>query len=244
MLKPKFSKADANLVPPRAVQLRETTLAAFDQTKEAQRLERLEADKELVLQLMLHGYAGGAWRIFSLALAEYGLQVMKAWIATGRIFEQCKRKGRGVPSGKPLRDQDDVTGLAGVVVAEAINAFRDHVLVPGKWDPNRGASLKTFFIGQCVLRFPNEYRKWTSSLERAPAECSSEVLVQRSAPPDKVAELRRVLASLPNNDAGRIAVMTEMGFTQAEIARSIGVTKRSVDSKLYRARRQGVSDGR
>ena len=235
MLKPKASAATSDPGDPGPVQLREEELGEFAQSKAAQHLARLEGDKELVFQLMLRGYTGSAWRTFGNALVQYGLQVMKVWIANGRIFDQCKRKGRGIPGGRPPKGEDEVLSLAGMVVTVALNAFRDDVLVPGRWDPSRGASLRTFFIGQCVLRFPNEYRRWKPSFETAPIEGSSEHLTQPAASPSTIAALRLAWASMPPAAVGAMLGMVEMGYSHEEIANMIGVTKRSVDSKLYRA---------
>lgn len=235
MLRPKASAATANPADAGSVQLREDDLAGFAQTTAAQHLARLEGDKELVLQLMLHGYTGETWRTFSCALVEYGLQVMRAWIGTGRIFEQCKRKGRGVlPTTNGPRGEDEVMELAGMVVTVALNAFRDKVLVPGKWDPSRGASLKTFFIGQCVLRFPNEYRGWKSATEAMGLDVFAEHIVQARASSATMAELREAWSATPPDDVGKMRAMIEMGYSQEEVAELVGVTKRSVDSKLYR----------
>ena len=50
--------------------------------------------------------------------------------------------------------------IATMVVTVALRHFRDEVLVPGIWDPSRGASLSTFFVGQCILRYGNEFKAW------------------------------------------------------------------------------------
>ena len=235
MLKPGASAATSDPSDPGLVQLREEELGEFATSRAAQHLARLEGDKELVFQLMLRGYTGSAWRTFSSALVQYGLQVMRVWIANGRIFDQCKRKGRGIPGGLPPKGEDEILSLAGMVVTVALNAFRDEVLVPGRWDPSRGASLRTFFIGQCVLRFPNEYRRWKPSFETAPIEGSGDRLTQKAATVFDGVALRLALTSMPPDAVGRMLAMVEMGYSHEEIAKTIGVTKRSVDSKLYRA---------
>lgn len=242
MLKPNSSKAKAGPHGSGPLQLREDELAEFAQSSEAQHLARLEGDKQLVLELMLNGYTGPAWRAFSHALVEYGLQVMRAWIATGRVFRECKSKGRGIQAGRAPIDDDEVLSLAGAVVAVALNAFRDSVLVPGKWDPGKGASLRTFFVGQCVLRFPNEYRRWKPQFEKVPvpilADGSGEYPVQRPARAPAVVALRQVWASMHDrSDVRKMLAMIEMGYSHEEVAQLLGVTKRSVDSKVYRASR-------
>src|SRR5579862_788132 len=66
-----------------------------DFAREAARLDRLTADRELVDRVMWQGYSGPDWERFRTALAEYGIAVLIVWIASGRIFLECKRKGFG-----------------------------------------------------------------------------------------------------------------------------------------------------
>jgi hypothetical protein len=35
-----------------------------------------------------------------------------------------------------------------------------------EWDHRRGATLRTYFIGQCLIRFPNIYRRWLAGENR------------------------------------------------------------------------------
>lgn len=46
------------------------------------------------------------------------------------------------------------------VVGDAIIAFQRDVLPNGKWRPGGGASLSTFFIGQCLFRYGNAVQQW------------------------------------------------------------------------------------
>lgn len=205
-----------------------------------ERQARLEADKELVRQLTLHGFEGPIWQAFARALAEYGIQVIKAWVATGEIFRQCQKKGRGglQPTAR-ARDQDDITELAIETVALAINAFRDQVLAPQKWDPSQGACLKTFFIGQCIYQFPNVYRRWLREAgvpDPSPDDVRSTNAPQASA--ITLVVLREELSALQFDSTRKVRAMTEMGYSSAEIAEIIGVTKSSLDSKIYRDRRR------
>lgn len=45
-------------------------------------------------------------------------------------------------------------------MAKALDRFRADVLLAKKWDYRKGASLRTYFIGQCLIRFANIYRRW------------------------------------------------------------------------------------
>lgn len=52
---------------------------------------------------------------------------------------------------------DTIMGLARETAAAALHFFRFKVLMKGKWDAAKGASLATFFVGQCRLQFANVY---------------------------------------------------------------------------------------
>lgn len=133
----------------------------FSDTEEARRMAQLEADVDLVTRLMFGGFTGQDWDRCAERLVGYGLMVITAWVITGRIIDRCHHKGYGpLERSSSIRNQDAADELAGETVALALVKFRDTVLARGKWDPNRGASLRTFFIGQCLIRFPNIYRRW------------------------------------------------------------------------------------
>ena len=128
-------------------------------TKEAERLERLAADIELVDRLMWAGYEGAEWEQFRTELARYGIVVVTSWIRSGRIFSECARRGFSGLRRRPGLAEDALE-LAGETNASALSYFRTKVLVPRVWNPTRGASISTFFVGACVLHFPNVYRRW------------------------------------------------------------------------------------
>lgn len=133
----------------------------FSDTYEARRMAQLEADVDLVTRLMFGGFTGQDWDKCAERLVGYGLMVITAWVITGRIIQRCHEKGYGpLEPSSSIRNQDAADELAGETVAVALKKFRDTVLARGKWDPNKGASLRTFFIGQCLIRFPNIYRHW------------------------------------------------------------------------------------
>jgi hypothetical protein len=94
---------------------------------------------------------------------------MGAWIVTGHVFVKCREKGLAGDELLPPPNgiaRDDALELANDTVSEALINFRDNVLAAGRWDASRGASLTTFFIGNCLLRFANVYRKWRVATRR------------------------------------------------------------------------------
>lgn len=133
-------------------------------------LERLRADVDAVLTLQLSDFADEAWAPLAEALAEYGFGVMRAWIASGQIFRELARGRDFAKASPPLAawlTKDEAESIAGEVVTLALRAFKDDVLAKGVWDARRGASLSTFFVGQCKLQFPNVYRRWHDGERRA-----------------------------------------------------------------------------
>lgn len=127
------------------------------------------------------------------------------------------------------------------IVAEAIAAFRKDVLIPGTWDPSKGASLRTYFIGNCKLRFANVYRRWISETRGIPIDdgtIRAELEHQRAArvPVEVTAELRRLAPRLRDGTIERINALGAVGYTKAEIAAIDGTTEGAINARLYRAR--------
>ncbi|MBB5167641.1 hypothetical protein [Mycobacterium sp. AZCC_0083] len=101
-------------------------------------------------------------------LARYGHAIVAGWLTRRTIEARCREKRlRHVPS---LEEVDlgisDVDEIADETVAEALSYFRDRVLIPSKWNPRRGASLRTFFVGQCLIRFVAVMNRWLTEQGR------------------------------------------------------------------------------
>lgn len=125
-------------------------------------LERLRYDIDTVLQLQLRSWSDDAWEPVAQALTEYGFGVVKGWMHSGQIYAEVARTGYGALPKCPRDwlDDDTIKSLAGHTVAEALNYFKFEVLMKNKWDATRGASLATFFVGQCKFQFANIYKTW------------------------------------------------------------------------------------
>jgi hypothetical protein len=97
--------------------------------RQAEPLDRLAGDIQLVNRLMWARYDGPEWRLFQKVLAEYGVAVVHRWIQSGRIFQECARKGFGALLPRRRLDPDDALGIAGETVARAFVFFRNKVLI-------------------------------------------------------------------------------------------------------------------
>jgi DNA-directed RNA polymerase specialized sigma24 family protein len=211
-------------------------------TKEAERLERLAADIELIDRLMWAGYQGPEWERFRTELARYGIVVLASWIKSGRIFVQCAQRGvRGLRRRPGL--VDDALELAGETNASALSYFRAKVLVPRVWNPTRGASISTFFVGACVLHFPNVYRRWLREAgdeQLHPTDRDPALVLEDDslyARPDRQVELVNTVDNAVRDPMLReIFVLEAKGYTKDEIAAKLDTTAKAVESKLYRFR--------
>ena len=218
-------------------------LVDFEGSISAETVDRLVEDRRLYQVLSRQNFEGPGWERFQNALARYGLQVLRSWIHKGLIFRRCHE--RGLPTKKPVPlEREQVDELAATTVAEAIHAFRARVLRRNAWDPGRGASLRTYFIGQCLLQFPRIYERWLrTEQEWALVDRPDNLdVVEMSPGPAAVAETRLLLsAALAAPRAlqlARVLHMIDSGYGQVEVARRLGMSVGSVESLLYRHRRK------
>jgi DNA-directed RNA polymerase specialized sigma24 family protein len=214
----------------------------------------------VLVERLAPGFKGPAWVRFAEELARYGLAVMGAWLASGEIFEQCRRKGCPCgppPAGWSRQDRDD---LASDTVGEAIRVFRQRALIEEQWDPDGGASLASYFIGSCIHAFPNTLRRWKSRQQRAaveePVEPAAATFIQLPGPIDVEAHvLNRIafaegVAAIHDTRTRTAVVLQAQGYTLAEIAELLSagedtvVTVRAVEGLLRRHRRRVSAEGR
>jgi hypothetical protein len=136
----------------------------------ARRLDRIAQDHAHIEMLRTERFEGPNYELFKTRLAQYGYPVMRAWIRRRQIWGLTAARGRGVQCRDAVRDHltrdlDDRQELAMEVVAQALVFFREHALLAGKWMPQGGANITTFFAGACVAVFPNVCRAWLKAYE-------------------------------------------------------------------------------
>ncbi|WP_156250548.1 sigma-70 family RNA polymerase sigma factor [Pseudactinotalea terrae] len=219
-------------------------------TEQARRVDRLAADADLVTTLALAGYQGADYDLFATELSRYGLAVIGAWMRQGMILAKCKQQ-KGLHAG--LRSigrgfsPDEVIELSGETVAAALRHFREDVLMRNKWRPDGGATLRTFFIGQCLFRFANVYKRWEGEIRRSSIWTSTEdedllTALGGGSPQDveRQAINRLILddrfARIKNPNVRRAMVYTAMEWTQQQIAVELGVTEKAVERMLANER--------
>jgi DNA-directed RNA polymerase specialized sigma24 family protein len=212
-------------------------------------LERLLADSQLLTELQWSGYADPVWQPVAAEFARYGLGVLTAWIGTGRIYRQVLTKtGYRLTGPEHGLDDDAVQSLATDTTMDTLGAFLENVLKQNRWDPARGASLKTFFIGQAMFQFPNVYRRWLTQQRReAWVQFDGSAMelpdVEHSAPADREVLSREqfdtTLALLSTKDARTAFAMASMGYSHDEIAAQLGLLDaKAVENLLGYQRRR------
>lgn len=206
--------------------------------------ERMAADRAVVDRLREVGFreTSREWRLVAKALLEYGYPVLVAWGLTGELASKVAKQG-GASRAKVPTDlrlcEDDARALAAEVLIVSIRKFRTSSLP--MWDPDRGASLKTFFIGRCLLEVGDAYKAWHDrEHEQAPAATCWTDDGRQCERPDEQAEAT-VLADQLLRDSPVLREMLQMqvdGYSLSEIATKFATTPASVRTTLHRGRRR------
>lgn len=216
-----------------------------DLAEQAERLDRLAADFDLVTALSLAGFEGEDWDYFERELAKYGIAVIGGWLRTGLIFSRYAARGFG---GMPemIRDfePDEILELTDETVSKALFHFRRDVLMKHGWDYRKGATLRTFFVGQCLGRFSNVYRRWFGNEARNNHFLVDDDDLVRLGPRRDGVDQRVVdgvfaddlLAGIKDPRVRAAMRLTAAGRSQAQIAGILGVTEKTVERMLYNER--------
>ena len=221
-------------------------LKEFQASQAARSIERVSGDVEVINDLVVDGFTGPRWDAFAHILLAYSFQVITTWIRRGVIFEKCAQKRIRHFSGTPkLRrfPHDEAEDLAQEVLQEAINHFRDDVLRPGEWNPRKGASLKTYFIGQCLHRFPGCYARWYSEYSRQATSHRTGVVRLEISPedPSTVAVQRARIAHAMRNldpETRAIVELRAQKYRLDEIAELLETSVPAIKSKLHRLKKR------
>lgn len=143
--------------------------------------------------------------------------------------------------------EEEAEQLTEEVLADAILGFQE-LLRQGRWSPEGGASLATYFVGQCITCFPNLYRRWLR--DRRPTswaplseldENSARVACARQVDPADAAiatvELQRVSDQLDERTLHAV-VLQDLGYQVVEIAELLGESPKAIEMVLYHHRRR------
>lgn len=223
------------------------------------RLDEAELVEEIRLEQKLGFRVDGvAYRRLFDDLWLYAWPVMKALIRTNRMGQVLHRYG--VHRSFAITPEDQVVlraseaerdALAFDVIAAAVKHFRTHAVLQGKWSPQGGASLRTWFIGTCALNFPRAYARWSAgrterlgrlaqSHEIDLNEVGGRVATQVPDPAEIAADRDdlREMIDLAQPMTRIILGMIMEGLTHAQIAAELGLTVKAVEGRIYRLRQR------
>ena len=222
--------------------------------EEARHQEQLAADQEIVAALELENFEGPGWEEFCEALVGYAYQFLWAWVRSGKIWALCREKGIFLPSGfvVPIPAEEDVRQLVEDILSDAVIRF-EQLRREGRWTPEGGATLTTYFVGQCIICFPNLYRAWRARwpetwvpLTTLDEESARYALAVDQVDPAATAiapmELSWVAAQFDERTV-RALMLQELGYQVDEIAEQLKCSEKAVEMRLYHHRRRMRGEG-
>lgn len=247
-------------------------LRQIRQRHEEDRRRRLEGEDERALrrredqawldEVRAKGFTGLLFEVYWDELMRYAIAVMMSWTRTGKIFKKCREKGRPVryPDNGLTWSYDERLSLVGITVAKALTFFLEEVLRPGKWNQEGGATLRTYFVGACLLQFPNIFNGSVGKHEReelhrdeqAVEDAEVTVALKRNAyacdPVGDAAaaedQARRILADIKDPQTRALIDMVVLrGMKQKDAATELGMTPGTVSARLKRYLRKAGQEG-
>jgi hypothetical protein len=213
---------------------------------------RLLADRALVAELAAASFAGPVFEIAETEFAAYGIAVLMAWMRTRQIFGKCRDIGRPVSDPALEWSRDDRLEIAIETTARGLRYFVDNALRAGRWDPRRGATLRTFFVGACLLQFSNVFELWATEQRHWAQIDDGEPIPDDAvggsdpqwADPTGDAAVRRCMAeeqlnSIPDPKTREAAwLVLGLGKSHAEAGKAVGLSADGVEGRLYRLLRR------
>ncbi|MFI9417750.1 hypothetical protein [Streptomyces werraensis] len=217
----------------------------------------LEQDRHLYAELKRADFHGPRYEVFAGELWRYGIHTLTAWMRTGDIVRHCLRYSVAFdPSETELavlaRTSEVREALAVDSIAAAAPRFVERSLRGGEWDPDKGASMSTYFVGGCVMAFGDVFKAWSRKRRREVHLLASgllnttdEVFPGQLSLFDDPAEtvtsrdtLRRILhEATPEAAAICTLMLRRPELTQRQIGALLGgMSARMVEGQLHRLR--------
>ncbi|MBN1174986.1 MAG: hypothetical protein JXA67_22700 [Micromonosporaceae bacterium] len=206
--------------------------------------ERL-ADVALRDELVASGCSGISYTLFEVEATRYGLAVITKWLGTGEIYARAAARQRVVRRPNRNLTFDERVGLAHLVVTYGLRYFKQAALGNGQWRPDGGASLKTFFIGACLLQFKAAFEVWRPDVrdEEVDVDEIGQWLAPHPGEVDQTLQRLRAWKAFADVDdpiTRRILVCQAAGLNHPQTAALLGcgLTADAVSARLTRLRQR------
>jgi DNA-binding CsgD family transcriptional regulator len=213
---------------------------------------RLDADRRRAETLRALGQDHERFIEYAINLRDYGISTLiKQWRA-GELRRIVYDKTGITLQPRPLSWLDhDVNSIIVEAVIRSVEPFMQSAILQGGWQPERGTSIKTYFIGKCYLTFATDYRREYS------AEINASKALQRKKPdleldviryisytidrdPEQTAinraEIRRLLSLATHDRIPEIIFLLAEGMTSNEVGATLGMTGNAVNQALKKFR--------
>ncbi|WP_399554284.1 hypothetical protein [Streptomyces anulatus] len=212
-------------------------------------LERLEADRALYARLRQSNFTGWEMDLLRDDLWVYGWKCLRAWMKDGTIIAKCGEKDIVVPARWPevetltrrgdLRDE-----VAHNAVERAVMTFTKEYLPGGIWDPDKNATMRTYFIKTCMYAFRDAYKNWSYRYRRnlfsaANPLVEADLYAPYGAYEDTTVRqdtIQRILVNAGPEVRAICGCIWETKMTHKEIGDELGMTSRKVEGHMYRLR--------
>jgi DNA-directed RNA polymerase specialized sigma24 family protein len=240
---------DAELTP-EGLALLDHDLGGHEGTQTS--LQRRQVDGRIVERLRAEGFEGESYQKVANRLSEYGYHTMTKWTASGEIFRKARQAGRPVPTHKISLTWtgEDRYSISADSVLGGLEVFRTYGLIQGRWSPQGGASLDTYFIGAVIRAFPRVYIRWFDNYQQGQAELdhpTGEGINDPFAVPDQRATdpvhaavthdyVSRLLPLVKDAQVREALGWRALGYTQRQAAQRVGLTEKALERRLSRLR--------
>lgn len=210
---------------------------------------KLAADRALYERLQQDDFVGREMEQLRQELWVYGWKVLRAWMRDGTLVEKCGERHISITARwheiETLKRRGDIRDeVAHDAVQSAVALFTEEFLPAGQWDPDRGATMRTYFTVTCMLMFRDAFKKWASRHRRHLAMTANAVIdsdqVGRDLPPDEAViyrwTIQRILRDATWEARAICSLLYQQKMTQKEIGDALGMTSRAVEGHMRRLR--------
>ncbi|MEF2530026.1 hypothetical protein [Streptomyces sp. CS62] len=211
--------------------------------------EKLKADRALYERLQQGGFAGLEMDLLREDLWLYGWKCLRAWMKDGTIIEKCGERGIAVPARwhevEALTRRGDLRDeIAHNAVEYAVKTFTEEYLPEGRWDPDKNATMRTYFIGTCMFAFRDFFKNWFYSYRRSLFSAANPLVAADLYAPYGTYEdttvlqqtIQRILENAGPEARAICGCIWETKMTQKEIGDELGMTSRAVEGHMRRLR--------
>jgi RNA polymerase sigma factor (sigma-70 family) len=202
---------------------------------------RLVVDAALCERLRQQGFQGPGWVQFTHELLAYGLATTKALIASGVIFGEVRRYGRGVSDSRWMLSPEDIDEIASDTVLRGYQLFVERGLIKEEWSAAHGRTLAQYFRAACVREFPNALRKRERDLRKqghvspiGDIHALESMYTQQST--NECYRWIEKIADLLSEQQLEIFTLRHEGHSVNEVAEQLQQTPRWVTNQITRAR--------